>query len=154
MKFLFENPSRTFFDKIKTIALSYLIILLWLFGVHIFLSRMDLRDDIDYHKYVPFYDFFFACIFAPLWEELVYRYAAISILKKLGQEFIVPGVIISSAIFGWGHHYGPISLLIQGVGGLIFSYTYIKNNYSYWSSVLLHFLWNFSVGYLIPILAQ
>lgn len=85
------------------------------------------------------YTFIAVCIAAPLWEELAFRHAPLQMVKNTGNVLWV--IIITSAIFGYIHP-GSNSVLFQGVYGLIFAWVYIRNNYCYWSSTFLHFLWN------------
>lgn len=142
-----------FLSKTTVIFGAFTASILWLFIVLKSLKHLITWNFFTGAQETALGAFFFACIFAPLWEELVFRHAPLLIAKRFskpGKSVIWPVVIISSALFGWGHGAGPISLLIQGVGGLIFSYVYLKNNYSYWSSTFLHFLWNFSLMFVYP----
>ena len=146
-KFIFDSPPKTFLEKVVNIFAFVLLNLFYLFCIILFLKQID--PDIFKQEYNPFgetpsfgYMFFMGCIWAPIWEEAAFRLAPITIAKYFGKEFIPPVVIISSVLFGWGHGNGPTSLLIQGVSGLILSGLYIKNNYSYLSSVTAHFIWN------------
>jgi len=88
------------------------------------------------------------CILPPLWEELKYRVVYLKVAKFIDRatnangEIIILGMLVSSIDFGWGHGFGIYSLLMQGVFGLMLAWVYIKNGYSYISSVALHFLWN------------
>jgi len=140
--------------KILVILGAYAFIIFWLFLIKIGLNKLITLNFFTGIKYTALGTFFFGCILAPLWEELVFRHAPLLIAKKFKKklkiDFTWPIVIISSVIFGWGHGFGPISILIQGVGGLILSFVYLKNNNSYWSAVATHFLWNFSLIYVFP----
>ncbi len=139
------SPSTSIFDRSRNIALGFVIILFWVVGMQAFLSLFIE----GYPTFVPrtpdftFARFFFSCIRAPLWEELAFRVAPLTIAKTLNPKSIVPVVILSSIVFGLGHGYGTISLLFQGVMGLIFAWIYLKNGYNYLSAVSIHFLWNF-----------
>lgn len=93
-------------------------------------------------------EFTYSCIIAPLWESLVFIWAPLALVKDK-KHLWLPVVIISSFIFGMGHKFSPNPILIQGVFGVIFSMVYIKNGFSYWSAVILHGLWNFTVMYMI-----
>lgn len=56
----------------------------------------------------------------------------------------IPVVVCSSMWFGWAH--GLPALLhipLQGMYGLLWSWLYFKNNNSFWSTVIVHSLWNF-----------
>lgn len=105
--------------------------------------------------FTPLGVFIMACLVAPLWEEAVFRHAALRIgksFKERGMDMLIPISIISSAIFGWGHGSGPISITIQGIVGMLLCYVYVKTNYNYWCAVITHFLWNFSLMYMFPVL--
>ena len=88
-----------------------------------------------------------ACIYAPIVEEFIFRVGPISLVKDK-PKLMFPVVILSSALFGW-LHYGAASLPIQGVLGVVLAAIYIKNGYSYWSSVLLHAMWNAYVIFIL-----
>ena len=90
-------------------------------------------------------------LFAPVIEELVFRYAVIESVYKLKEprKWIWQVVIISSFLFGLIHGHRNMFIL-QGVFGFILSYSYIRfkerNNLStirsYLLVVFIHFLWN------------
>jgi len=88
-----------------------------------------------------------ACVMAPLWEELFFRAAPLQLIRSSQiNPFYV--IVITSVIFGLSH--GSVyNIFFQGVYGVVFSYLYIRNNYDYWSSVILHSLWNLSVIYFV-----
>jgi membrane protease YdiL (CAAX protease family) len=144
------TPTTKFPDKIKNILVAWCIMFVWIFLVNKLITFLDPPPDWatgDNSTDKPttifiLFNFFFAVIFAPLWEELAFRHAPALLAKALGEKFLVPIVIISSVLFGWGHGHGPESLLIQGVMGFVMFSVYIKNGNSYWSSVSLHALWN------------
>jgi len=142
-----------FVSKLIVIFAAFSVSILWLFLIIKGLKAVTSFSPYGGYSLTPIGIFFFSCIFAPLWEELAFRHAPLLIAKRFskpGRDVTWPIIIISSVIFGWGHGSGPISLLIQGVGGLLFSWVYLKNNYSYWSSTFLHFLWNFSLTFVFP----
>lgn len=144
-KWLFKK-AETGLDKVMITCGLFLVNMLWLLGMVKFLTYIN---EVGYEDArIP--AFFYACIMAPLWEELAFRVIPISIARKFGEQFIIPVVILSSLIFGWGHGNGTNSLLIQGVGGLLLSVVYIKTNYNYWCSVAMHFAWNFWIIFLTP----
>lgn len=149
MRFLGET-STGFFDKLKNVIFSFLIFSIWIFGITFFLNYLV---DGQFGPPPMKYQFFFSVIWAAVWEEAVFRVAPITIAKKINPELIFPVVIISSAIFGWNHGAGPISLLIQGIMGFVLSCLYVKNNFSYWSVVLLHSSWNAACLFILPKLA-
>ena len=159
LKFIL-TPETTAFGKIRNIGFVFAVNLLWICFVVFFLNKLDPESLLSAFPGrlsigdTPISLFFFACIAAPLWEEAAFRYAPITIAKSFGQQYLLPVIVISSVLFGWGHGDGPISLMIQGVAGFLFSLLYIKNNYSYVSTVVSHFLWNLTIIFLVPILAQ
>lgn len=87
--------------------------------------------------------FVYACIFAPIWEEAVFRWAPIQIARKVGvfEQIKWPLIILTSVVFGLIHG-GTLSILVQGTFGLILSAVYIETGFSYLSAVTLHSLWN------------
>lgn len=105
------------------------------------------------------YQFVDMCVIPPLWEELCWRFVPISIGLYLAKKFndyniLIPIIIGSSINFGWGHGNGEISVLLQGVMGFVFACVYIKNGFSYWSSVTVHFLWNSLISYGLTFLLR
>ena len=142
-KWLFKKAD-TGLDKVMITAGAFLFNMIWLLAIVTFLNYINYQDNWK----IP--AFFYACIMAPLWEELAFRVIPISIARKFGDQFIIPVVLLSSLIFGWGHGNGTNSLLMQGIGGLILSCVYIKTGYNYWCSVALHCAWNVWVIFLPP----
>lgn len=107
----------------------------------------------------PFFTFFFACIMAPLWETLVFQVFPLRLAlfftdgkgEKTRNSFVWLFAIFASIIFGLGH-FGVISILIQGVGGMLYCWLYLRNNLSYWSPVVAHSIWNFIMIFGLQIL--
>lgn len=102
---------------------------------------------------------FFACILAPVWEELAFRWYWFSkklrnrdedeilkpgVIALLGRKPIYPIVIITSLVFGVVHG-GAINILLQGFGGFVLSYVYLRNGRSLGSGMVLHSLFNASL---------
>jgi len=102
---------------------------------------------------------FFAVVLAPLWEEFAFRYYWLKkklrkidkeaiqnpeLATKIGRIPIWETVVFTSIIFGIAHG-GPINLLIQGVGGLVLAYVYLRNGRCFLSAVMHHALYNFVV---------
>jgi hypothetical protein len=142
------SKNQSVLSKLSTVGIALLVILGLsevTFGLLGFLGQPD--------GYNPVWRFFTAIIMAPLWEELAWRVAPIKFAKALSPLLVWPVVLLSSIHFGLGHSsmYYPMqyALLIQGVGGFILSWVYIKNNYSYWPNVLLHALINFMIIYVL-----
>lgn len=139
----------TLFGKIRNVVFTAVLIVLWtnfvlwLYKATIpefgFLSTTIFTT----FSYSPEFMFVVLCIFAPLVEEYLFR-KHLSVIKNIKIEgLFVFAVIFSSIIFGIGHKLGIWAAPIQGVGGLLLCGVYIKNGYSYWSSVATHFLINF-----------
>lgn len=142
-----------FLKRLSIVALITFTTLLWIAGVMLVLPHL-LSFSFFGAQYSTLGVFVFACVLAPLWEEAAFRHAPLQIAKsfkeKLGMDLIIPIVIISSVIFGLGHGNGSISLMVQGVGGVLLSLAYIWGGFNYWTSVAAHFMWNFSLIYLFP----
>jgi len=126
---------------------------------------------------------FLTCIFAPLWEELAFRYVPLGMAKSLeimlvrdlshkvrrnrgveydhehghlygnlkGTGFILPVILLSSVVFGQAHGH-TINIMIQGVGGIVFSWLMLKSGY--WSAVVAHSMWNFMLMFGMPIILK
>lgn len=140
--------------KIKNIlvgiAATVGLVLISLFLMKTFMPAMFSSGFVETSKRELFIT---ACIFAPLWEEAVWRYAPIEILRNLTdfEKIKWPFIIGSGLLFGYWH-YGPASVPIQGVAGMVFAWVYIENKFSYLSSVIVHSLWNFSLIVAMPYL--
>jgi membrane protease YdiL (CAAX protease family) len=136
--------------KIKNIIFGYVLSLIWILFIsylYIILGHQEIVEESTLTD--SFYYFIFiACVWAPLWEEALYRYGPITIAKNIGNQYVIPIVIMSSCLFGWAHGESHEGVLVQGVLGLILSMVYIRNNYSYLSSVILHSLYNLTVLFL------
>ncbi len=109
--------------------------------------------------------FFFSrlCAWAFL-EEIIFRLGPLSILVVITQKFlwkplpIVLGVVmVFSIIFGWAHG-NCFNVFVQGVGGLILSFVYLKCGglrgdwaKGTFSSTVVHFLYNslLTISYLL-----
>lgn len=102
----------------------------------------------------PVFLFFFACIMAPLWEEIIFRLLPLKAILLAPEKYrngMLGVVAVSSAIiFGYLHH-GTVSILIQGVGGGLYCWLYLRNK-SILSPMLAHSIWNFTVIFGLPIL--
>ncbi len=91
-------------------------------------------------------DAFFVYFFAPVWEEMLYRFFPLFIARKLGEEYIFPAVVASSILFGWGHEGGTHEgVLLQGTLGVIFSLAYIRSGYKLYVPILIHMIYNILV---------
>lgn len=140
MNFFLKNPAKTFKQKAGNILIAFIIYLAWVILVDKGLGFIDSFGQTLSFSDIP--QFFYVCIIAPLWEELYYRYVPIAISRAFNHKILMPILIFSAVNFGLGHGDNVYHLFIQGVMGMVLSWVYIKNGYSYWSSVTLHFLWN------------
>ena len=108
------------------------------------------------YSYTPLGYFIMFCVFTPIWEEAVFRYAPMQIAKRLKDNFNVdlflPIILIASAIFGANHSLGIISMALQGALGMLLCYIYMRTKYSYWSVVAIHAIRNISVFYILPLI--
>lgn len=99
---------------------------------------------------------FTALIFAPFWEEGVFRKIWLGGKarkidvenirywkehKITGKRTYVNTFLLSSAIFGLVHG-SPLNILIQGVGGMHLAYVYLRTGRCYWAAFALHALYN------------
>lgn len=87
---------------------------------------------------------FVTIVFAPLFEELIFRKAFFSLFKK---EYVA--LVFTSLLFGLIHVVGETSLLgfltnwiTYSTSGFVLGYIYIKNNHNIWSSILIHAVYN------------
>lgn len=130
MRWLGET-STGFYNKLKNILLAFFIYALYIFLYSKFMEFMWAEGVIGIVSTI---------VIAPVVEEIIFRAAPIGLVKDK-PALMFPTIILSSALFGY-LHFGPVSWLVQGIMGFILSLIYIKNNYSYWSVVALHALWN------------
>jgi len=93
-----------------------------------------------------------ACIIAPLWEECLWRYCTFEITRKMFlnfKEFQIPFIVLTGILFGYWHE-GVSTVFVQGISGILFGFLYVKNGFSYWSTVAAHSLYNLSVMVILP----
>ena len=85
--------------------------------------------------------FIATCIFAPICEEIIFRFGIYEYLNKKGISSIF-SIIITSITFAIIHFYGINATIILVIISYIWNYTYYKtNNLLY--PILLHFIHNF-----------
>lgn len=144
MKSLLANPETTFVGKFKNILLGMFLCISWIALVHSVETFLQPRPKAEYELTVNYLIqwLFWACMMAPLTEEVIYRHAPLKVASLVSKEAIVPVILASSVIFGFAHGAGYLSVIKQGVLGFVFACVYIKNGFSYWSSVTLHSMWN------------
>lgn len=142
-----HTPEETLFGKIKNIlfgAFLYIIwgyIIIWAYKTFIpeFLPKPPANPA---PQKSPIFIFLSACVLAPLVEELMYRYPLVLLKNQNLPKLTLVAVVISSVLFGYAHWGGPWTVPVQGVAGIIFAWVFLKNGYSYVSSVLCHFTVN------------
>ena len=84
--------------------------------------------------------FIATCIFAPICEEIIFRFGIYEYLNKNGISSIF-SIIITSITFAIIHFYGINATIILVIISYIWNYTYYKtNNLLY--PILLHFIHN------------
>ena len=84
--------------------------------------------------------FIATCIFAPICEEIIFRFDIYEYLNKKGISSIF-SIIITSITFAIIHFYGINATIILVIISYIWNYTYYKtNNLLY--PILLHFIHN------------
>ena len=149
-----KQSHMTLKDKIFNILAGYGLMVVWVVIVvgifkGLYNANISTLSDLFQSQFSPFsqpsiwFMIFMSCVWAPIWEEAVFRYAPLQLIRS-SQVDSLSVVLLSSALFGWLHG-GAGNVMIQGVYGLIFSWVYIKNDYSIVSSMFLHSLWNASV---------
>ena len=85
--------------------------------------------------------FIATCIFAPICEEIIFRFGIYEYLNKKGISSIFSIIIITSITFAIIHFYGINATIILVIISYIWNYTYYKtNNLLY--PILLHFIHN------------
>lgn len=144
---LLHTPDTTFFKRIKNILFGAFMYIIWATVIlaiyHLFIPEFKPGSSINFNFSKEFL-FVEMCIFAPLFEELLYRVLPLESAKLFNKaRFTLLTALLSSVIFGLAHSGGTWAVPVQGVGGLFFCYVYLKNGSSYWSSVLMHFIINF-----------
>jgi membrane protease YdiL (CAAX protease family) len=144
---LLHTPETTFLGKLKNVIFGAAAYIIWAtFILFIYKTFIPEYNGIKLQfwpiEHSTIYLFISSCIFAPFVEELFFR-KPLDLVKHISiSRVMIYYVIISSVIFGYIHR-GVWSIPVQGVAGLIFCYVYLKNGYSYFSSVAMHFLINF-----------
>lgn len=141
------NKNYTIQGKLLTFFIAFISCLgmAVLFDFSIKLMGYPYPEYADEVVETPLHNIFYTLIFAPLWEELAYRYGPIEVAKKLGKETLLPIIAMSSCIFGWGHYNNPESVFLQGSIGFILSVVYIRNGLLW--SMALHSLYNIMMSF-------
>lgn len=127
-------------QKLKTIFAVFTVQLLWCHFIFWFLGIGIARDDISWQDAL-----LFGVFIAPVWEELLYRHLPIQLGVRYFPKALFPIIIGVSIIFG-RNHGSEVNILIQGVYGILFSYTYLRHGL--FASIAQHMLWNFYCFFL------
>ncbi len=145
------KPSTTTYEKIVLILAAYTFCLAFVSVVNLFYGWLYKTEQIPFffqknYQHQWFIDFFEACILAPLCEEVLFRHLPFQLLKNIKgfKNYLFPVMLFTSMVFGYMHQ-GISSIPLQGVTGFVLCIVYLKNGFSYWSSVTLHAMWNFAI---------
>ena len=92
-------------------------------------------------SYMDKYEFFIACVYAPIFEELIYRLVIGRYLKVIFKKTWI-ACLITTVIFTLRHTVQePQKLISVFIGGLIFFISFEKTETIY-IPMIIHFLWN------------
>lgn len=158
---LVDNPERSFFGRAANVFAGFGFSVFWIpiiaFIINYF--RLPIHPHQASLNPLELNLVFYSVIIAPLWEELAFRVGPLMLTRRIARGLndngiLLAGVIISSAIFGWMHNDGANSILMQGVMGFVMALVYIRNGFNYWSSVIVHALWNYSIIFALPYLVS
>lgn len=144
MKFLFQYNT-SILTKARNIALGLVMCICWFFVISTLIKFISPPPIITFQLInsppPPFlYILFFSWIAAPITEQLAFCHGPLTLVKDREPKKILALSFIMCYIFGILH--GGHGVVKQGVLGAIFTGVYIKNGYCYWSSVIIHSLWN------------
>jgi membrane protease YdiL (CAAX protease family) len=134
------------------VGLSLLIIIINSSILNTLIPGYDMKLGL---KTIPWYQILRGLTVAPIFEELVFRFIPLTLLKdtQLFKEKSMYFVAILAILFG-AIHGGFYNILIQGVAGFAFGWVYVKNGMSYWSAVSAHFLYNFMIYIIFPVVTN
>ena len=140
-----DSKVLTFCGRVKMIAIAFVLyaLYLWFFKSHMEqLFRMG-QFNFGFTEPLTTTEMFLrACILAPLWEEMAFRYAPFQITRGFSEKkFTIPMIVLSSCVFGVIHG-GVANIFVQGVMGVFCSVIYVKSNYKILVPMTLHMLWN------------
>lgn len=144
-------PAKDTLSKIGVVTLGFIATVIWMETTWFLLMACGVIPNnpmphVNYFTIGFFVSALFSDLWAPLWEEWIFRKSAIAI-GLLNDKILWPVIFISSCLFGWGHGHGPYSILMQGGMGVILAIVYLKNGCSYWSAVAVHIMWNLAVDF-------
>lgn len=162
LKFLL-NAETKWYNKLRNVLITWIIVMAWLYlitkGYNWLFATEDGRSYLNMGQFFfePQYNHpilinvFYYLIIPPIFEEFLFRKYPLDIVKSYKKyDLLIPTIIFTSIIFGLMHG-DATKILLQGVGGFFLACLYVKNGFSWWSSALVHFLWNgslFALTYL------
>jgi len=195
----FGNHEHSLVGNLKNIYTAFSVILIWTIVVTVALTALagvgtnEIRALLAakiFSVTAPaavqvsvFLNFFLACIFAPLWEELAYRYVPLGLAKSL-EIILVRG--FSHEIrrnlgveydYSRGHLFGSLkgtgfvlfAMLLSSIvfglnhGSVInimfqgvsgFIFAWLMIKSGYWSAVIAHSMWNFMLMFGMPVILK
>lgn len=146
MKINLFEPEKTFWGKVVNIFAAYGVSMIWCVIIFSLYKELFATQQVSWfttYKHIWWIGFIATCILAPLAEEVLFRFLPLNVAAQSGKKEILAATCIgSSVLFGMLHGGGLFAVPVQGVTGLITCWLFLKNNYSYWSAVVFHSLWN------------
>ncbi len=152
-KYSLKLNGRFYFNKIdlnflvRMISLSFVLRILIEQTIY-FLPIEETISNILINFWTILIEIITTCLFAPIFEEIIFRFGLYEYLnKKL--ELTIIGMLLTSIIYSLLHFYGIDGFVILLVISLIWNYSYFKtNNLIY--PIILHFIHNIYaiIGYI------
>ncbi len=103
----------------------------------------------DFTVRIDWQSFWFGCVVAAIFEELLYRGFLFGQLFRYGGWGFIPSALLNAVLFGSGHLYqsndvsGAIGVFtITALGGMWFAWLYIEWNNNLWIAIFMHFFMN------------
>ena len=152
-KYSLKLNSRFNFNKIdfnflvRMISLSFVLRILIEQTIY-FLPIEETISNISINFWTILVEIITTCLFAPIFEEIIFRFGLYEYLNKKLKLTII-GMLLTSIIFSLLHFYGIDGFVILLVISLIWNYSYFKtNNLIY--PIILHFIHNIYaiIGYI------
>ena len=152
-KYSLKLNSRFYFNKIdlnflvRMISLSFVLRILIEQTIY-FLPIEETISNISINFWTILIEIITTCLFAPIFEEIIFRFGLYEYLNKKLKLTII-GMLLTSIIFSLLHFYGIDGFVILLVISLIWNYSYFKtNNLIY--PIIMHFIHNIYaiIGYI------
>lgn len=152
-KWFSHEPSLTFRKKLANFFGLFIFENLWVYGVFALISFLwpmygmapvDPMQEMMEQIFGPTlrFNLFMAVIIAPVTEEILFRWLPVRFADQAPRRLFVPIIVLSQFIFGYIHGAGGLSLMIQGLGGFLMCWLYIRNGRNLWWTISYHMLWN------------